>query len=339
MARRLRCPSCRQTLTAAGAAHTCSGCGASYGAVDGIPLLLVPDALPMVRAEREYWDQRFAQQVSAADLQRFYGAPDFADDAWGWHRYHRRIAAAVAPGATVLEVGAGVGAQAIALALHRGFAAVVTDVSASGLALNRQAADAIGGGAIEYYAAEADRLPFDDGEFDVVLLHAALHHLPAPRAALGEMVRCLRPGGLLVLGYEPNRLVFAPLRRLAAWLRLTEKHSQRFVADRYSVADDETPGFTARELRTWTEERGLVVEWLEPVWCAGAVLYHVPVLAALLFGRQIEIAPGLRRAARWLDERVIARLPLVRQLSLAWSLGARRPRGLSPASSPSTGED
>lgn len=45
--------------------------------------------------------------------------------------------------------------------------------------------------------ADAKRLPFPDGSFDAVICNAILHHIPVPQAAAAEMLRVLRPGGLL----------------------------------------------------------------------------------------------------------------------------------------------
>lgn len=44
-----------------------------------------------------------------------------------------------------------------------------------------------------------ERLPFDDGAFDVVTALAVLEHLSHPAAMVGEIARVLRPGGQLVL--------------------------------------------------------------------------------------------------------------------------------------------
>ena len=56
-----------------------------------------------------------------------------------------------------------------------------------------------------------DRLPFDDDAFDVATCLEALEFLPDPQAALQEMCRVLRPGGLLLTSiridtrWMPNR--------------------------------------------------------------------------------------------------------------------------------------
>jgi SAM-dependent methyltransferase len=45
---------------------------------------------------------------------------------------------------------------------------------------------------------DACETPFDDGAFDVAICHALLMHLPRPGAALAEMIRVTRPGGLVI---------------------------------------------------------------------------------------------------------------------------------------------
>ena len=52
--------------------------------------------------------------------------------------------------------------------------------------------------------ADAERLPFADDTFDVILSHEVIEHVPDDRAAAVEMARVLRPGGRIVL-FCPNR--------------------------------------------------------------------------------------------------------------------------------------
>jgi SAM-dependent methyltransferase len=47
-------------------------------------------------------------------------------------------------------------------------------------------------------------LPFPEGYFDLVLSHEVLEHVQDDQQAIREIVRCLRPGGRLVL-FVPNR--------------------------------------------------------------------------------------------------------------------------------------
>lgn len=44
---------------------------------------------------------------------------------------------------------------------------------------------------------DAKALPYADGQFDAVISNSIVHHIPEPIRVLREMVRVLRPGGLL----------------------------------------------------------------------------------------------------------------------------------------------
>ena len=63
---------------------------------------------------------------------------------------------------------------------------------------------------IRFCEGDATRIPLPDNSFDVVTCQTVLMHLERPKEALREMVRVLRPGGLLVCT-EPNNLWKSPL--------------------------------------------------------------------------------------------------------------------------------
>jgi ubiquinone/menaquinone biosynthesis C-methylase UbiE len=68
-------------------------------------------------------------------------------------------------------------------------------------------------------AADAERLPFADESFDLVLGHAVLHHIPDLRRAFAEFERVLAPGGVVLFAGEPSRygdLLANVPKRLAA---------------------------------------------------------------------------------------------------------------------------
>ena len=56
------------------------------------------------------------------------------------------------------------------------------------------------GEGVELVQGDAERLPFADGAFDVVLCCDSFHHYPNPRAVLAQFARVLQPGGILLLG-------------------------------------------------------------------------------------------------------------------------------------------
>jgi len=68
--------------------------------------------------------------------------------------------------------------------------------------------------------ADAERIPYDDNTFDLVVGHAVLHHIPDVSAALREVLRVLKPGGRFVFAGEPTKIGDWYARRLG---RLTWK--------------------------------------------------------------------------------------------------------------------
>jgi SAM-dependent methyltransferase len=98
----------------------------------------------------------------------------------------------------VLDVGCGPGTITVGLAA-RVPGGAVTGIDAAGdvLDLARQEAGRQGRRNVRFEAGDVYRLGFGDGSFDVVHAHQVLQHLSDPVAALAEMRRVCRPGGLV----------------------------------------------------------------------------------------------------------------------------------------------
>jgi len=115
-----------------------------------------------------------------------------------WFRGRRRILLAalerVGVGASeVLDVGCGAGTNLELLAWHfPGARARGIDVERAPLRFCRDERD------LPVAQADAARLPFAAGSFDLVAALDALEHLADDAAALREIGRVLRPGGMLV---------------------------------------------------------------------------------------------------------------------------------------------
>ncbi|MFB6101568.1 MAG: methyltransferase domain-containing protein [Haloplanus sp.] len=108
-------------------------------------------------------------------------------------------------------------------------------------AMLRRAADR-GSAAVQ---GDAGRLPLRDAVVDAVVVLDALHHLPAPEAALAEAERVLRPGGVLVIReFDPETLRG---RALAASERLVGFDSTFRGPDVTAAAVDDA-GLTATVL-------------------------------------------------------------------------------------------
>jgi len=58
---------------------------------------------------------------------------------------------------------------------------------------------------IDLRTGDAERLPYAEGSFDLVVGHAFLHHLPDPELALAEACRVVEPGGAIFFAGEPTR--------------------------------------------------------------------------------------------------------------------------------------
>ncbi|MFC5137987.1 class I SAM-dependent methyltransferase [Actinomycetospora rhizophila] len=97
-------------------------------------------------------------------------------------------------GARVLDVGCGSGTITVDLA-RRVAPGEVVGVDIDDATLTKARAHAAGVDNVRFVTGDAYDLP--DGPFDVVHVHQVLLHLTDPVAALREMLRVVRPGGLV----------------------------------------------------------------------------------------------------------------------------------------------
>ncbi len=120
---------------------------------------------------------------------------------------------------SALEVGGGTGFFLLNL-MQSGVArsGTVTDIS-SGMVSQAVRNGRELGLDVTGNVADVEALPFEDGEFDLVVGHAFLHHIPDIDAALREIVRVLKPGARFMICGEPTRKGDFVARRLsrATW--------------------------------------------------------------------------------------------------------------------------
>lgn len=119
---------------------------------------------------------------------------------------------------TVLDVSTGGGHTALAFAP---FVArvIATDLTPEMLEVAERFIGERGMHNVEFKLADAERLPFQDGEFDLVTNRIALHHYPNARAAISEAARVIKAGGIFALSDN----VVPPDKLTAGYINQFEK--------------------------------------------------------------------------------------------------------------------
>lgn len=169
-------------------------------------------APPPTTAEvRAFWEQN---PVAATSVAATPGTPEFFA---AFDRLREDIEPAavqarvynfsVARGKRVLDVGCGNG-YILSRYARCGARVTVVDLTWTALHLTR-ARFRLEGQAGTFLQADAERLPFRDGAFDLVVSVGVLHHVPDIEHAIEEIGRVLRPNGQIILMlYHRNSLHF-----------------------------------------------------------------------------------------------------------------------------------
>ncbi len=115
-------------------------------------------------------------------------------------------ACGIGPGVRVLDVAAGTGNAALPAAAA-GADVVASDLTPRLLDAGRERAEAAGL-SLRWQEADAERLPFEDASFDVVMSSIGVMFAPHHRAAADELVRVCRPGGTIgLLSWTPEGMI------------------------------------------------------------------------------------------------------------------------------------
>ena len=132
---------------------------------------------------------------------------------------------------------------------------------------------------LEFSVGDAYQLDFDDSQFDVVYAHQVLQHLTDPVAALKEMRRVTKPGGLIALR-ESDYGTFAWWPQdpwLTRWLELyyevTRANNAQADAGRELRSWAQAAGCSAITMTssTWTYADEESVTWWGELWAARAL--------------------------------------------------------------------
>ena len=165
-------------------------------------------------------------------------------------------------GQRLLDVGCGPGTITVDLAAHVAPGQVIgVDTSAEVLERARRHAAELGA-PVSFQVGDVYALDFPDASFDVVHAHEVLQHLTDPVAALREMRRVTRPGGVVALreGDYGAMTWYPPSAALEDWRHL---YHEVTIANR-AEAD------AGRRVLSWVLQAGFDPERVTPgagVWC------------------------------------------------------------------------
>ena len=190
----------------------------------------------------------------------------------------------LAAGTTVLDVGCGIGGSSRILAREYGFA--VTGITISPGQVQRATELTPPGVTAKFQRDDAMNLSFADGSFDVVWCIEAGPHMPDKLGFARELMRVLKPGGVLVVADWNQR--DARKKPLVLWERWVMKqlldqwaHPEFASIERFAELLAETglsqPGTVTTA--DWTNET--LPSWLDSIWQgvvrpAGLIKFGIP---------------------------------------------------------------
>ncbi|HWU22361.1 MAG TPA: methyltransferase domain-containing protein [Nocardioides sp.] len=145
-------------------------------------------------------------------------------------------------GARILDIPCGGGVALRGLKRGQGVEYVAADIAQTMLDRTMRAAERRGvADQVTPRLADVGELPFEDGEFDLVVSFTGLHCFPDPELAVHEMSRVLRVGGVVTGSALTNDtgIAFEPMRQIGR------------------VAGLLGPGCTRDDLRKWFGAAGV----------------------------------------------------------------------------------
>ncbi|MFZ5823019.1 MAG: class I SAM-dependent methyltransferase [Bacillota bacterium] len=158
----------------------------------------------------------------------------------------------VPPMPAILDVGCGTGLNLVEAARRFGPARLLAgiDISPGMVAVARAKTAALGLPA-QIVEGDAEKLPYPDGLFDLVLCNSVFHWFRDRAAAMREMSRVLRPGGQLAL-------ITATAPGFGEWFTLIDAVVRNLLGPAYAPSVPDLP--TGAEVGALMSQSGLLVE-------------------------------------------------------------------------------
>ena len=265
------CPACGGALDIAGegAVIACRGCSRQWGLGGGIPRLFWPndasagtDVTEMVKSFYEETPFPNYDDLDSPEQLRSKAAQG---------QFARLLNEQVPHGARVLECGCGTGQLSNFLGLTWGRSVFGSDLCMNSLSLGHGFKQMHDIKNVCFLQMNLFRPAFRPGSFDIVISNGVLHHTGDPRGGFESILRCLKPGGFIVIGLyntygrlttDFRRLVFRltgdrltfldpRLRRVA----LNEARRRAWFMDQYKHPNESK--HTYDEVLRWFDESGV----------------------------------------------------------------------------------
>jgi len=148
--------------------------------------------------------------------------------------FYRRLG--VAPGARLLDVGCGAGQLAL-IAARAGARVTGCDIATNWIekARARASAERL---AVTFEEGDAESLPYQDGQFDVVVSLIGAMFAPRPELVAAELTRVCRPGGLIAMAnWTPGGFIGLMFKEIARHIAPAGMPSPVLWGDEATVRD------------------------------------------------------------------------------------------------------
>jgi len=152
----------------------------------------------MTPTTHEQARRKLIPEMEGASARRYAKLRGTDPQLQAYRREAAQIAEHLTDGAAILEVAPGPGYFAVELAKLGPYHVTGVDVSATFVAFAQQLAERVGV-AVDFRQGDVAAMPFDDGQFDLIVCQAAFKNFSQPLTAINEMHRVLRPGGRAII--------------------------------------------------------------------------------------------------------------------------------------------
>ena len=135
----------------------------------------------------------------------------FDREAQRWKNKFKEVFPNLPSHRTILDIGCGTGFLGMLVNPHLTLndTLICADISQTMLDVCRQNLQKAGIKAqLRFVKMKGEQIALSDATIDLITLNSVLHHVPDTKALLETIDRLLKPGGLLIIGHEPNALFF-----------------------------------------------------------------------------------------------------------------------------------